>query len=350
MATKTKKPYETRGTATDLGATPIDNSSIPLSPENRVLKDMGLPFNNPLAINVNDAVNKANANAAAAEKAKIKEGTVETFTSSETGRASGVTLPDGRTFLGLGPNDVDKIAAGEARKAARPVNSSPVGTAQAAANTQARNEQLVQRAQQGLLTSQELQTIQGANPSIGQALGAGAAGALPGVVGGAATGLLGGLAAGAAGGAIAGTAITPVIGTAIGAVGGALVGFLVAMRNNIKSQQTDQFAADQTALAKGQTMLRSLITDTNQNPQNAPENIALFYQTLNMIDAAHMKTWKDSQENLNKFLGNDGTTQLAKFETFDAAMRQYYINRFETALAMPDPNQILITAEDMANE
>jgi len=139
----------------------------------------------------------------------------------------------------------------------------------------------------------------------------------------------------------------PVAGTLIGAATGAAAGFLIAMRGNIKSQQVGEFAADQNALIKGQTMLRSLITDTNQNPQNAPENIALFYQTLNMIDAAHAKTWKDSQENLNKFLGNDGTPQLAKFDTFDAAMRAYYINRFETALMNPDPNKILLTSEDL---
>jgi hypothetical protein len=36
-----------------------------------------------------------------------------------------------------------------------------------------------------------------------------------------------------------------------------------------------------------------------------------------MIDVAHARTYRDSQENLNKFLGNDGTEQLAKFEVFD---------------------------------
>jgi len=213
--------------------------------------------------------------------------------------------------------------------------------------TQERNAQLLQMAQNGLLSQDELQTITGAKLDVGQALGAGVAGSLPGVVGGAATGLIGGALGGAAGGAIAGTAVTPVIGTAIGAALGAVGGFLVAVRSNIKSQQTGEFAADQTALTKGDRYLRSLITDTNKNPQNAPENIALFYQTLNNIDAAHAKTWRDSQEDLNKWLGNDGTPQLAKFDTFDATMRQYYISQMETALLQPDNTRSLITEDDL---
>jgi hypothetical protein len=202
-------------------------------------------------------------------------------------------------------------------------------------------------AQQGLLTPEQLQAIMGASPDIGAALGGAGIGAGIGIAGGAATGLGAGILAGATGGAIAGTAITPLAGTLIGAGLGAVGGFLIAMRSSIKSQQAEQFAKDQTALTKGQTMLRGLITDTNKNPQNAPENIALFYKTLNMIDAAHAKTWADSQENFNKFLGNDGTEELAKFETFDSSLRLYYINRFETALQMPDPTQSMITMEDI---
>jgi len=280
--------------------------------------------------------------------APITPGTVETFTNPENQRASGVTTPDGRTYLGLGPTDVNKIAAGEAQRVARPENSAVVGTAQNQVEQQQRTQQLVQMAQQGLLTQQELQTITGANPDMSQALGAGAVGVLPGAIGGAATGLLAGAGAAAIGGAGAGAAMgagTP-LSIALGGIG-AVTGFLVAVRNNIKSQQSGEFAADQTALTKGSTFLRSLITDTNQNPSHAPENIELFYKTLNMIDAAHTKTFRDSQENLNQFLGLDGTPQLAKFETFDATVRAYYVNRFETALAMPDPNAILITTEDM---
>ena len=64
------------------------------------------------------------------EPPRAKPTTPETFTDPRTGRASGITLPDGRTFLGLGPEDVDLIAAGEARRTGRPEGTAPVGTAQ----------------------------------------------------------------------------------------------------------------------------------------------------------------------------------------------------------------------------
>lgn len=201
---------------------------------------------------------------------------------------------------------------------------------------QQRNAQLIQLAQQGLLTPDEINQIGGAGINIGQALGAGAIeGAL---IGGSA-----GLTVGAAAGLGVATPVTAPIGAGIGA----LFGFIKGMKSNLKSQQVGEFAADQTALTKGERYLRSLVTDTNQNPQNAPENIALFYQTLNLIDAAHARTFKDSQENLNKFLSNDGTQQLAKFETFDSTMRQYYISQFNTAVTQPDPARVLITNEDL---
>lgn len=198
---------------------------------------------------------------------------------------------------------------------------------------QQRMQQLLQAAQAGLLTPEQLQSIGGSDVNVSEALGAGAVGAIPGVIGGA----VGGATVGALGGPI---------GAVAGAVIGGLGTFLTSVRGNIKGQQTGEFAADASALSKGERYLRSLVTDTNQNPQNAAENIALFYQTLNLIDAAHAKTWKDSQEDLNVFLGNDGTPQLAKFEVFDNTMRQYYISQFNTALNAPDPNKFLLTAED----
>jgi hypothetical protein len=203
---------------------------------------------------------------------------------------------------------------------------------------QARMQKLMELAQQGLITSEELQAIQGATPNWGQAAGAGLTSVIPGLAGGAVAGAVAGAAVGGVG--------APV-GAVIGGAAGALGTFLSGARSSIKQQQAGEFSADQTALSRGQTMLRSLITDTNRNPQNAPENIALFYQTLSMIDVAHARTYRDSQEDLNKFLGNDGTEQLAKFEVFDSTMRQYYIQAFEASLMQPNPNMNLITEEDL---
>lgn len=285
-------------------------------------------------------------------KANIPKGNIEYAPITNEPNKFAVTNSEGNMFFGLNKEDLNKFAGQQEQKYATPQNAAPMGTAQNTLDTQVRNQQLMQMAQQGLLTPQELQAVQGANIDVGQAVGAGGIGVLPGVLGGLGTAagatLLGAAASGGMAGLTAGSFLGP--GALVTAGLGAVAGFLFAMRSNIKSQQSEEFAADKLALTTGQKYLRGLITDTNKNPQNAPENIALFYQTLNMIDAAHAKTWKDSQEDLNKFLGNDGTTELARFETFDNTMRQYYIQQFQTALAAPNPNQILITAEDLGVE
>ncbi|KKN36387.1 hypothetical protein LCGC14_0774250 [marine sediment metagenome] len=46
---------------------------------------------------------------------------------SESGRASGVELPGGRTFLGLSPRDVEKILRGERRRTALPEGAVDIG-------------------------------------------------------------------------------------------------------------------------------------------------------------------------------------------------------------------------------
>jgi hypothetical protein len=272
------------------------------------------------------------------EKAKA---TQPEYIKDEKGNVTGLTLPDGRTFNNLSQKDINMLL-GQYNQVPSEVSRQgiqPVGTFEAQVANQQRMQQLTQLAAQGLLTSQELAAIQGASPDLGQAAGAGAVGILPGI------------AAGAAGGALAlgapSLGIGAPLGAVIGGAAGAVSGFLIAMRGSIKNQQSEQFASDQAALTKGERYLRALVTDTNKNPQNAAENIALFYQTLNMIDMAHAKTFKDSQENLNKFLGEDGTTQLARFEVFDNTMRQYYIAQFQTALVRPNPNAIIITSEDL---
>jgi len=94
--------------------------------------------------------------------------------------------------------------------------------------------------------------------------------------------------------------------------------------------------------------LRGLITDINQNPQNTGEDIVLFYQVLNQISMAHAKTWKDSQEDLNRFLGNDGTPQLARFEVFNSIQKPYLIGQLNAAVGSPDPTRILVSFDEIA--
>lgn len=259
----------------------------------------------------------------------------------ETGKLSGLTFPDGRILNNLKPSEVRELAAKYQSSRSLPEGTQEQGTAQKQFEAEQRANQLLQMQQQQQMIQPDLSTVQDAKPDVGQALGAGLVGAIPGLIG---------VGAGAA---LSATGVGSVAGIPIATAGalsfaGALTGFIANIRNNLKSQQTDEFTADQAALTKGERYLRALVTDTNQNPQNAAENIRYFYQTLDMIDAAHAKTWKDSQEDLNRFLGNDGTEQLARFEAFDNTMRQYYIAQFQAALISPSNTKILINNDDLA--
>ena len=190
--------------------------------------------------------------------------------------------------------------------------------------------QLLSQAESQLLTPEELRQSSGADVNIPQAIGQGLTTALPAAAGGAAVGL-------ATGG---------VLSLPLG-IAGAVGGFLTGVRNSIKNQQTQEFIKDQASLTKGTRFLRSLITDTNQNPENAAENIELYYKTINFIDSAHAKTRKDASEDLNIWLGNDGGVQLTKFDIFDSTLREYYQSQFQIALANPNPNQLLIGIDDI---
>jgi len=198
-------------------------------------------------------------------------------------------------------------------------------------------QQAIVKGQEGLTNAQN---IEGASPNISEVVGAGFAGVAPGLIGGA--------AAGAAGGALVG-GVGAIPGALIGGAAGAVTSFISSAKSNLKAQQAGEFSADRTALTKGMTALSMLITDVNQNPQNAAEDAELFYKTLGMIDQAHARTYKDSQEDLNQWLGNDGTPELARFEVFDNVLRQTYINRFNAALQSPNSaNSSLSTSEMMA--
>jgi len=148
---------------------------------------------------------------------------------AETGEVSGFINSEG-DFVKAGRKDVEVILARQQEKLA-PMPGE-VTTEQFAGAQQ--NQELLRRAQQGLLTQEELQQIQGANVDIGQALGAGGVGVLPGAVGGLATGIGASVVGGAIAGGAAGS-IVPVAGTiTLGALG-AVAGFLVAVRSNLKS-------------------------------------------------------------------------------------------------------------------
>jgi hypothetical protein len=196
--------------------------------------------------------------------------------------------------------------------------------------------------QVGQLTPQQLALIGQAVPegaSQIQAIGAGLGNVIPYAAGG--------IAGGAAIGAAAGAGIGAVPGAVIGGIGGAVGGFTRAYMSNLKSQRSGFIRADTIELSTAKRNLRAIITDTNQNPQNAAENLALFNEQLARVQAAYSKLKLQTKEDLSQYLG-DGTAELAQFEAFNTGgEKDLYIQRMQIALLNPDPNKVMLSTDDI---
>lgn len=262
----------------------------------------GLPNPNLQIVNPNPLQAKPT-NATLPNKVNPPAGTVEVFPGG-----GGVTLPDGRTFLGLNPQDVAEIAAAEKAKAAIPENAQPVGTAQALANRQASIQQAIQQGQ-GIAANPNLTGVQESSIDWGQALTAGTVGNLPSVL----TNVGVGAAAGAAIGAP--TVIGAPVGAIIGGVGGLIKSIWTGTESNIKKQQKGQIAVTKDVLAAAKTNMKALAVIVSKDPTKAEDAINLYYAQLAQVQRAQRKLQLETSGNLNKWM-DDGTQDLSDFELF----------------------------------
>ncbi len=251
----------------------------------------------------------------------------EVFT-NESGRASGITLPDGRTFFGLSPDEVAQIAGQQADIQKRPLGTEPVGSAQRRADIQFKGEQLSgQVGQFGQL---------GVSPTgldVGEAAVAGVVGAIPRALGLAATG--------AALGAAGGTVVAPGIGTAAGAAIGAAAGFVSglasSMIGNFKSQRTDTTTAQQRILDEGKQTLQDWVTLAKNDPANRVFYLAQYNQQSAQIDQAFRQMKLDTSKDVAKF--ETALPNLAEFNSFYSVggERDALNNEMQIALTGPLP-------------
>jgi len=259
---------------------------------------------------------------------------------NEQGRLSGVTLPDGRTFLGLSPAEVNKIVEQQ-----KQIKQTPDGAVEVGAQRKLERQQQAQVQTAGSvgLTPQQIALTQaGAQEAPidkGQAISAGIANIVPSLIGGA--------AGGAAIGAIGGGGVGAIPGAAIGAVGGLLTGFFNGVRSNIKSQQSGQIQSTTKVLSSAKTNMRQLAILAAQDPANAPSYVEAYNQQLAQVYRAQAKLKLETAGNLNKFM-DDGTTQLADFDLFIQAggIADLYRQKLEVSLLSGVPPTF--TAEDLA--
>lgn len=238
---------------------------------------------------------------------KIK--TPETFRSSETGEASGITLPDGRTFLGLTPNEIEQIALAEQEKTRQPLGTVPVGTAQRQAELQQQGQLLAgQVGQIGQLP------ISPTGLDIQEAATQGIIGSIPRALSLAATGAGIGLAGGAVAGGGVGSPITAPAGAAIGAVGGFLAGIASSMISNFRSQRTDTTTAQQRVLDEGKQTMKDFATFAKADPTNKAFYLAEYNKVAARIDQAYRQMKLDTSRDIAKF--ETALPNLAEFEAF----------------------------------
>lgn len=281
---------------------------------------------------------KAAAEAKKREEAlKNKESPTQIIRDQDTGGISGLTIPSGETFLDLKKEDISAIARNQ--------QGVPVEATQVLQQNELEKQRIAglrMLGQVGQLNPNITQQQVPSQINPIQALASGVGTAAPAAIGGA----ISGAAAGAITGAPSGVGALPL------AVVGAIGGFLVGVRNNLKSQSSQEIRNAQINLKLREKNIRALITDTNQNPQNAAENLALLNEQLSLIQRDYGKLKLDTQRNLNKFLGEDGSPELERYTIFyeTGGQRDFLLREMQQALINPNPAKNLVTFEDLGLE
>jgi hypothetical protein len=208
----------------------------------------------------------------------------------------GIVIETPEGVFNVPPSEVENVQAIIAKQQAR---SGAARTTQILPDAESKRlQQLVsQIGQPGALTA-----AQEADINFSQAATAGAASAVPGIIGGA----IGGATVGALGGPI-------------GAVGGAvLLGagtFISGLLGNIKEQQRGELRAARTELTAARTSMRQLAMMASRDPANADVYINQYNQILTRVHQARRQTMAETKGDLNAWM-EDGREDLALFDSF----------------------------------
>lgn len=273
--------------------------------------------------------------------------TPETFTDVGTGEASGVTLPDGRTFFGLNKEEIEEVVRLQTRGQGQPAGTAPFGAAQAQAERQRLSAQL------GQLDQNLFADASAGDVSYVSALASAVPGIIPDVIGG----VVAGAGIGGTAGALGGTAVVPGVGTVTGATGGAVAGgvlggiangvrgFYSDVVADIKRQKGDYITSSITGLQEHKGALSDIISATNANPALASDNQRLFNIQLSLIERDRQQLIAESNSDLNKFLGHNTIDEIGEYEDFysEGGEREIFIQEMFLAVRNPDPSRIIVT-------
>jgi len=95
--------------------------------------------------------------------------------------------------------------------------------------------------------------------------------------------------------------------------------------------------------------MSQIISAQNGNPANARANRDAFNSQLQLIDNEFDRLKDLTDDDLNKFLGEDGIDQLQEFEVYYApnGEREQQIREMQEALINPDPSKIRLGTDEI---
>jgi len=133
---------------------------------------------------------------------------------------------------------------------------------------------------------------------------------------------------------------------AAGVVG--VAGFIAAFRSNLKTQRTDMVKGESQNLMKTEQNMLKQVMLMNQLPRlggstdDLVEIKTMFDEQMALTDENHERLILETNDDLSKWLGEDGHKQLEKYENFNnpGGMREILIKQMTLAINSPDLGRI----------
>lgn len=250
----------------------------------------------------------------------------EIIKDEETGKMTGIRMPDGKTFLGMSPEEIKIFMQKYNSDTQLPEGANPAGTARRAYNDMQRKIQLAQ--QVGMIDMGTAMQAEDLGINWKEAGLSGLSNIVPSAIG---YGI-----AGAGAGAFAG-GIGAVPGAVIGATAGLVKGFYSGVTGNIKAQKGDLISGKVTELQRRQTALQNYISAANANPAAAEEMMKAYNIEKALIRKDYNTLMKEANEDLTYWGGEDGTSQLIQYEVFFESIEPALDMKMQQAILKPNP-------------
>lgn len=243
---------------------------------------------------------------------EVKPTGPEYIRDQDTGRITGVRMPDGRIIQNLTPSEVNSIVNSYNMQTQAPAGASPLGTAERNLKAGMQAQQLQQQVGQFQETP-----VSPTGIDYGEAATTGIINSIPRALSLAATGA----GIGLVGGGGVGSAV-PILGTTVGAGAGAAIGATVgfvgsissSIISNMRDQRTDTVNAQKRVLDEGKQTMKDWITLASADPGNSAYYLSQYNKVSSQINSAYRQMQLDTRYDIAKF--ETALPDLAEFEAF----------------------------------